>query len=153
MLFIFFVFTFPLLTYGQYATKKRANEILRKYYTEDEIREHNIHFVEVKSQLRLSNGVVFPEDDRLYYQNNTFALILGFGAVLIAILVDIMLGGRNVKFLYWMLTERNIRDNIIKEARKNGVEIIFESQWQYESRYNTMLREKYSNASSEKDEE
>jgi hypothetical protein len=131
---IAFTFYFPIGTYGQYCAEKRNKELLRKYYTDDEIESQNIHFVEAKGRILLSNGIQLPHDDLLYYQQDTpIAFTMALGMVGTVILLDMVFGKKNIKFLIWWFSEydHRIRSKIQGEIR-----------WQFTSHYKEILREK-----------
>jgi hypothetical protein len=130
LLFVGGMFFFTLSTYTP-AAKKRADEILRKYYNEDEIRTQNIHFVEARTRLRLSNGIQLSDEDYKYFHNDN-ALLVSACVVAFIVVLDFIFGKKNLKFLYWYLNEIDKAIRIEISCKK--------IQWQFASCYSEIMR-------------
>ena len=94
------VFILPQSFIGRPIIQERFREVLRKYYSEEEIISQNIHYVEARTRLKLSNGVELPVADHQYVQG-PFLLHYSFGIVLFLLILDYVCGSRNMKFFLW----------------------------------------------------
>jgi hypothetical protein len=86
-------------------TKYRLNKVLRNYYTDEEIKSQNIYYTSINNQLILSNGRKLSIDDYKYVHG--YWIYLSFGVVAIVVILDVILGKRNIIFIKWFLEELN----------------------------------------------
>jgi hypothetical protein len=125
---VFLTSFLPTAILGKAKCDLRIHEILRKYYTEDEINDNKIHLIEASTQLRLSNGVVLPREDYDYYQggNKWYLAICVF---LFYIVIDhYLLGRSNIKFFLWCFTQYSSHYNkdVKYEIKYQSASVYFE---------------------------
>jgi hypothetical protein len=107
----------------------RLNNVLQNYYTDDEIKSQNIHFVETYNRLLLSNGVQLSNYDHNYVSRLwKYLAFLSLGILVAVIILDVIFGKRNIVFMKWFMKEFN------KPLKQND---LFVRKWQLKSTYKT----------------
>lgn len=110
MVFLILIFIMVSAGVGKVCTAKYSDHyILSKHFTEEQIRENNLHFIRPYSSLNVSNGQVLPQSE---YRLLSFLYLLGMftGAALASVILyvfDKYLFGSRVCRILIALYHRN----------------------------------------------
>ena len=102
---VFGVFLLPCNYFGQKWSREYRHQLLRKYFTEEEIRNQNIHFTQTRGGYVLSTGKALPYSDWIeeLWHASFPSIAVGCCSVFMFFILDyILLKGRIWKYYRYL---------------------------------------------------